>query len=107
MRMYTVAIANSAVRPSPNSANEMTIRLRSLRRYRIRIDHAVSDAVARLDQRLVERLVDRGAKAVNVHAQRIRIGQLLAPHARLELLARDDRRRRFHERLQQLEADRV
>ena len=32
VRMYTVATANSAVRPSPNSANEMMMRERSLRR---------------------------------------------------------------------------
>jgi hypothetical protein len=31
--MYIVAAANSAVSPSPNSANEMMMRLRSRRRY--------------------------------------------------------------------------
>src|SRR5579883_3340185 len=104
------ATANNAVSAKPNKAKEMMMRLRSRRRNfagfmraegsakcqldasgrrleqsvcrRIRIDHAIADAVTRLDQCLVERLVDRGAQAVDVHAQAVAVGQLLAPDAR-------------------------
>ena len=55
----------------------------------------------------VEWLVDHRAQAVDVHAQRIRIRQLLAPHAGFEFLARDHRGRRLHQRLQDLQAGRI
>ena len=58
-------------------------------------------------QRRIERLVDHRAQAVDVHAQRIRIRQLLAPDAGLEFLARHHRRRGFHQRLQDLQRGRV
>ncbi|EEF93699.1 hypothetical protein CATMIT_01668, partial [Catenibacterium mitsuokai DSM 15897] len=68
---------------------------------------AVADAVAGLDQRRVERLVDHRAQAVDVHAQAVGIRQLLAPHPRLQLLPGDHRRRGFHQRLQDLQRGRV
>src|SRR5690349_8759620 len=106
-RMFRAENANNALRPKPNSAKETIRRKRSLRLDSIRLDHAVSDAVARVDQRLVERLVDRRAQAVDVHAQRIAVGQLLAPHALLQVLAGDHRGAGLHQRLQELETDRV
>jgi hypothetical protein len=60
-----------------------------------------------VDQRLVERLVDRGTQPVDVHAQRIGVGQFLAPDLLLEVLARHHRGTRLHQRLQQLQADRI
>jgi len=44
---------------------------------------------------------------VDVHAKRIRVGQLLAPDARFELLTRDDRGRGLHQRLQELQSELV
>src|SRR5690625_7189276 len=106
-RTYIAATANSTLRHRPNSAKETIRRVRSLRRERIGVDHAVADAVARMDQRLVERLVDGRAQAVDVHAQRIGSGQFLAPHLLLQILARDHRRTGLPQRLQEFESDRI
>src|SRR5690625_2035302 len=91
-RTYIAATANSTLRHSPNKAKETIRRVRSLRRERIGVDHAITDTVAGMDQRLVEGLVDGGAQAVDVHAQGVGVGQLLAPHLLLQILARDHRR---------------
>src|SRR5690242_12261190 len=106
-RTYSEAAANSALSPKPNSVKVTISRKRSLRRDCIRIDHAVADAVPGMDQRLVERLVDGRAQAVDVHAQRIGIGQFLAPHALLQVLPGDHRGTGFHQGLQELQTDRV
>src|ERR1051325_251582 len=106
-RMLSAAKANRALRPNPNSAKLRTRRKRSLRLDRIRVDHAISDTVPRMDQRLVKRLVDRRAQAVDVPAQAVAVGQFLAPYALFEILPRHHRRAGLHQRLQQLQADRV
>src|SRR5688572_2824154 len=111
LRVQLVAHANIAVSPKPSSTNARMMRLRSCRRKRVRLragagssaaairsavvwrGDAVADAMAGLDQRNVERLVDDRTQAVDVHAQAVRIGQFLAPHAGFQLLARDDGRR--------------
>src|ERR1700754_3334086 len=103
-RMLSAAYANSALRPNPNSVNETIRRKRSLRLDRIRIDHAISDTVTRVDQRFFEGFVDRRAETVDMHAQRVRIGQFLAPDALFQILAGDHRGTGFHQRLQRLEA---
>src|SRR6185369_17511273 len=54
-----------------------------------------------------ERLVDRRAQAVDVHAERVAIRQFLAPHARFQVLARYHGRAGFHQVLQQLQSDRI
>src|SRR5436190_19935360 len=93
LRSTTVAKANSAVRPKPSNRKETMIRLRSRRRKcgalsaslrtassaGLGVGDTVADAVAGLDQRLFEGLVDRGAQAVDVHAQAVRVRQFLAP----------------------------
>src|SRR5581483_9569764 len=106
-RTYSDATANNALRPKPNSANEISRRKRSLRLDCIRIDHAVTDAVPGVDQGLFERLVDRSTQAVDVYAQAVAVGQLLAPHLLLQVLPGDHRGARLHQRLQQLQADRI
>src|SRR3546814_2241931 len=53
---------------------------------RIRLGDAVSDAVAGLDQQDGEWFVDHRAQAVDVHAQPVGVGKLLAPDAGLKLL---------------------
>ncbi len=63
--------------------------------------------MAGLDQRHFKRLVDHRTQAMDMHAQRIRIGQFLAPHAGFQLLAGHHRRCRFHQRLQDLQRGRV
>ena len=60
---------------------------------RVGIGDAVTDAVAGLDERLVEGLVHGGPQAVDVHAQGIGVGQFFAPHAGFQLLAGHHRRR--------------
>src|SRR6476659_9264255 len=116
LRAQLVAKASSSVRPKPSSRNESTMRLRRRRRYRVglrragavgvagvmrgragasggggrlRRGDAVADAVAGLDQLRGKWFVDHLAQSVDVHAQRVRIGQLLAPHPRLQFLSRD------------------
>src|SRR6201991_4141122 len=106
-RMLSAAYANSALRPNPNSVNETIRRKRSLRLDRIRIDHAISDTVTRVDQRFFEGFVDRRAETVDMHAQRIRIGQFLAPDALFQILAGDHGGAGFHQRLEEFQADRV
>src|SRR5690606_40956637 len=57
---------------------------------------AVADAMAGLDQRGVERLVDHLSQAVDVHAQAVGIGQLLAPDPGFQFLARDRKSTRLN-----------
>src|SRR3546814_13818512 len=64
---------------------------------------AVSDAVAGLDQQDGEWFVDHRAQAVDVHAQRVGVGKLLAPDAGLKLLPGHHRGGGFHQRLQDLQ----
>src|SRR3989304_4557322 len=109
MRAQLVANANSVVRQKPNNTNETMMRLRRRRRYGerrrsplvatesgFRGGDSVSDAMAGLDQRHFKRLVDHRTQAVDVDTQRIRVGQLLAPHAGFQLLAGDHGRRGPH-----------
>src|SRR5699024_1248677 len=107
LRASWVRNANSTVNPKPSRTNETMMRLRSRRRSwrALRAGVAavsasaswlgdpVADAVTGLDQRGRERLVDHGAQAVDMHAQRIRIRQLLTPDPGFQLLAGDHRRR--------------
>src|SRR4051812_38792155 len=106
-RMLIAAYAKRALRLKPNSVKVTIRRKRSLRQDRIRIDHAISDTVTRVNQRLLERFVDGRTQPVDVYAQGVRIRQLLAPHALLEILPRHHGRAGLHQRLQQLQADRV
>src|SRR5690606_5089481 len=98
-RVLLVAQANSSVSPKPSSTKDRMMRVRSRRRCRgrrggiagstcgIEFRDPVSDAMARLDQGRIERLVDHLAQAVDVDPQAVGVRQFLAPHPRLELLA--------------------
>src|SRR5690606_13503485 len=109
LRVLLVAHANSSVRPKPNSTKDRMMRVRRRRRWRgrrrgaalsaaaIEFRDAVADAMAGLDQRGVERLVDHLAQAVDVHAQAVRIGQFFAPDPGFQFLARDHRRAGLHQ----------
>ncbi|KAG1389204.1 hypothetical protein G6F59_015644 [Rhizopus arrhizus] len=63
--------------------------------------------MAGLDQRHFKRLVDHRTQAMDVHAQRIGVGQFLTPHPGFQLLAGHHGRGRFHKRLQDLQCSRV
>ena len=59
--------------------------------------------MARLDHRVLEWLVDQGTQTVDVDAQAVRIRQFFAPDAGFNVLTGNDRRRGFHQSLEDLQ----
>src|SRR5688572_21783209 len=70
------------------------------------VRHAIPGALHRMQQLLVEWLVDGLAQVVQMAAQRVRIGQAVAPDLALDLLAADHARRLAHQDGQQAQSDR-
>lgn len=66
-----------------------------------------AEAGMRVDERTVERLVDRLAQKIEVRAQAVGGGRLALPEDRFESTARDDAGSLLHELAKELQAGRV
>src|SRR5690606_26394134 len=72
----------------------------------LNVGNPVTRALHRVQQRPVERLVDRLAQVVQVAAQRVRVGQAVAPDLALDLLPAHNPRRLAPDEGAQLPPDR-
>ncbi len=74
--------------------------------FRVEIGQPITGAVDRVQQRFLERLVYNFAQIIQMAAQRVGIGQQIAPHFALDVAPADHARRLAHQDAEQLQSDR-